>query len=236
MSGAHEKKKAPLIRGASGKRPEPRTAHSSARPEETEQLSREGMRTQSVSDLPRRKRSEPKPPREKQSRPKMPASTEQKLCYLELALLIALSFALMLGSVANYDANAGSRLSGYLSSALLWLLIAGAVAVWFVLRKKVLLRVHGDRSEAARRFRNSRCGLLCFARNREALIAEIACAVGLLLILLTETGLLRFPHKVQVFPYSLALCGFLLHCFLNGKPYLYIQKREEQTKRKEDLT
>ena len=146
-------------------------------------------------------------------------------CLAAAACTAAACFSLLLSPLVNYSAAEGSRLSGVMLSVVTWALVLAAA----VLAQRVwsfgALRSSADKGPAGEAYRSGRIGLLRFAANREGLIAEIVFALGVILWIVRGLGLVYWEGPLRMLQYSLTFTGFLLHCFFNGRPYIYIKSK-----------
>ena len=146
-------------------------------------------------------------------------------CLAAAACTAAACFSLMLSPLVNYSAAEGSRWSGVILSVVTWALVLYAA----VLAQRVwsfgALRSSGDRGPAGEAYRSGRSGLLRFAANREGLIAEILFGLGVAVWIIRALGLVHWEGPMRMLQYSLTFTGFLLHCFFNGRPYIYIKSK-----------
>ena len=171
-------------------------------------------------------------PREKGEKPvgRENMRRERWLSLLTAICLAATGASLLLAPHVNYDPRLGSRTSGYLASTLLWGLIALSVFLSIRTDKRVRMRVRNDSGSCARQYRQSRIGLLRIAATPEGAAADILLGIGAVFLILTAAGFFYLPKEIRIVPYSMTAIGLLLHCFLNGKNYIYIKNKTRAKK------
>lgn len=153
-------------------------------------------------------------------------------CCMAAACIAGATFSLLLSPVVNYSSANGSTASGILLSIVTWaLVLSGAVLTQRICAFGAYTAA-GDKSAAGERYRRSRIGLLTAAANIEGLAAEVMFAAGLVLWILRAVGAVYFEGPARMLQYSLTSCGLLLHCFFNGKNYIYIKQGKENTRRR----
>ena len=144
------------------------------------------------------------------------------------------SYSLLLLRWGSLNPDMGSEVLGRLVSVLFWvcLLAGGAGEILFC--RGAAARARQDGSERGKRYAGARRGLLTFGAVPEALACDIAWGLALLGELAAATGLLQADPFWEYLFMGTILFGFHMHCFLNGKNYLYLRadgkgaaKREE---------
>ena len=139
--------------------------------------------------------------------------------------------ALLGGSVAGFAILSLSFLlmpldtMTILSGALFWAgLLAGAgIQIALSARRKALFRKYNVNCKTMQKPRN---GLLSFASNKIALVADIVCAVSIIatvlsFVLTNGTGYMCYVSLAML------VFSFSAHCIFNGRIYFYIQNREK---------
>lgn len=154
-------------------------------------------------------------------------------CVLAALCILGASFSLMLSPLVNYSPAEGSVASGIALSVLTWALVICASVLVQKTGSFASRRAKKDRSYSGERYRTARIGLLTFAANFEGLAAEVLFVAGLGIWLLRAIGVIHFEGALRMLQYSLTFSGFLLHCFFNGRNYIYI-KHKAHIKKTED--
>ena len=153
-------------------------------------------------------------------------------CLIAAACIAGACFSLMLNPVVNYSSANGSRVSGIILSIVTWALVLGAAVLVQRLCSFAAYQAAGDRGEAGTAYKTAKIGPLNFAANKEGLVAEILFAAGVILWLLRAFGVLHVAGPLRMLPYSLTFAGLLLHCFFNGKSYIYIKRKHSQSEKR----
>lgn len=155
-----------------------------------------------------------------------------KQCIWAAICIIGACFSLMLAPEVNYSSNRGSVASGIFLSTLTWFFVLTAAVLVQRISSFAAARAAGDPGYAAERYRHARIGLLSFAENTEGLLAEIALAVGVVIWFLRAARIIYVDGPMRMLQYSLCFSGFLLHCFFNGKSYIYIKRKAKRKAKK----
>ena len=154
-----------------------------------------------------------------------------KQCILAAGCITGACFSLMLAPIVNYSSKRGSVASGIALSVLTWtFVLVGAVLVKR-LSAFAAYRASKDPGNAAKRYKRARIGLLSFAKNTEGLLAEIILLTGIVIWLLRSANILYVEGPLRMLQYSLSFSGLLLHCFFNGKTYIYIKRKAKKLKK-----
>ncbi len=153
-------------------------------------------------------------------------------CLLAAGSILCACFSLMIAPLVNYSREEGSIVSGIILSFVTWVLVLTAAIMVQRLGSFVSYQARRDRSYAGERYKNAKIGLITFAANTEGLAAEILMTAGAIAWLLHAFGIVHFGGPFRMLQYSMTFSGLLLHCFFNGKDYIYIkQKAKKEEKR-----
>ena len=155
-----------------------------------------------------------------------------RLCIAGAVCIAGACFSLMGAPLVNYSKEDGSIVSGIVLSIVTWCLVLGSVFLMRNLRLFASYWGRRDRSGTGERYRRAGPGIVTLAANPEGLAAEIVALAGVTLWILRALGVVHFEGPMRMLQYSMTFSGFLLHCFFNGKNYLYIkQKAKREQKR-----
>lgn len=146
------------------------------------------------------------------------------LCLITAFCMLLLGCSLMLSPFVNYSEE-GSRASGIALSIVTWGLTLGIIAMLLSVCRFASRCAAKDPGRIGKRYKRAKIGLFTFAANPEGLAAELAFLSGAILFVLRTAAELRLPSILRMLPYSLCFSGFMLHCFLNGKSYIYIKAK-----------
>lgn len=138
--------------------------------------------------------------------------------------MLLLGCSLMLSPFVNYSEH-GSRASGIALSIVTWILTLGIITMLLFVCRFASRRAANDPGTIGKRYRRARIGLFTLAANPEGLAAELVFLSGAIVFVLRTAAGLKLPGILRMLPYSLCFSGFMLHCFLNGKSYIYIKAK-----------
>lgn len=149
-------------------------------------------------------------------------------CILAAACILGACFSLMFAPLANYSRDEGSTASGIILSIVTWAFVLSAAVLIQKLWAFTSYRARRDRTHAGERYKLAKPGLLTFAANTEGVIAEILLVAGIVIWILRAIGVIHFDGPLRMLQYSLTFSGLLLHCFFNGKNYIYIKRKAKK--------
>lgn len=151
-------------------------------------------------------------------------------CIITSACIFGACFSLMLSPAVNYSKDEGSVASGIILSIATWALVIGASVLVQRIWAFVSDQAPRDNTYPGERYRKERIGLLTFAANAEGLAAEVMLLAGIIVWILRAAGVIYFEGPMRMLQYSLTFSGLLLHCFFNGKNYIYIKRKARKEK------
>lgn len=149
-------------------------------------------------------------------------------CILAALCTLAACFSLLFAPIVNYSKAAGSTSSGVALSIVTWILMLVAAVLILRICSFASYRAKRDRYYSGRRYRRARIGLFTIAANKEGLAAELLLVAGMVLWGINSIGIIHLEGALMMLPYSLILSGLLLHCFFNGKSYIYIKRKAKK--------
>lgn len=145
------------------------------------------------------------------------------LLYISIACFFLMSLTFLIMPIKISEER--TKLISCLIGAAFWITMAAGIIMQIILARR---RASWETKNVIRRKRGyrSKIGVIAFAQNPLALVADISCAVSLIVFIGTMIITKSTGYSCYI-ALSVFVFTFCMHCILNGKIFYYVQNQNK---------